>query len=225
MKRHKVGLIRVLTLESEDLLKAHAMVIERLFPELTVVSRCIEDQPYGIYDDETERIAKPKILKLIKELEGEVEAIIVSCAADPGVKEARKISKVPIVGAGSAVASLSLSYGNRVGVLNLTERTPEVIRGILGEGFVAEDHPLGVRNTLDLLTDHGKREAIEAGRRLKERGAEVIALACTGYSTIGIAPLLEENLGLPVMDPVVASGAVALHAIRRRLLGREENET
>jgi Asp/Glu/hydantoin racemase len=36
-----------------------------------VVSRCIPDQPEGIHDGETERIAVPKVLALAKEMERE----------------------------------------------------------------------------------------------------------------------------------------------------------
>ena len=32
-------------------------------------------------------------------------------------------------------------------------------------------------------------------------GADVIALGCTGLTTIGIAKLLEQEVGLPVIDP------------------------
>ena len=215
----KIGLIRVLTLEDEKLLNLHGRLIERAFPELKVVTRCIEDQPKGIYDDKTEEIAKPKILKLVKEFEKEgVNAIIISCAADPAVEEAREVVSVPVIGAGSAVSALALAYGTGIGVLNLTEETPKVIKRILGRNLIAEDHPEGVRNTLDLMTEWGKREVIKAAKRLKRRGAEVIVLGCTGLSTIRIAPVLEEAVGIPVLDPVIASGAVTLYALRRRVL-------
>lgn len=217
MKRYKVGLIRVLTIHDEELLNAHGMIIERAFPELEVISKCIEDQPRGIYDEETERIAKPKILKLVKELEesGNVEAIIISCAADPAVEEARETSRIPIIGAGSSAASMALALGRKIGVLNLTERTPRVFKEILKDSLVAEEGPEGVKNTLDLLTDWGKESALRAAMRLKEKGAQAIVFACTGYSTIGFAPLLERLIGVPVIDAVLASGAVALYSLSR----------
>lgn len=217
MERHKIGLIRVLTISDESLLNAHGRIIEKAFPELKVISRCIEEQPKGIYDEETERIAKPKILKLVEHLEEKekVEAIIISCAADPAVEEARAISKIPIIGAGSSTASMALALGKKVGVLNLTERTPRVFKEILKDSLVAEEGPEGVRNTLDLLTDWGKERALKAAKKLKENGAQVIVFACTGYSTIGLAPLLEREVNVPVIDAVLASGAVALYSLRR----------
>ena len=224
MGKYTVGLIRVLTVQDKELLNTHGKIIEKAFPELKIVSKCIENQPKGIYDEKTEEEAKPKILRLVKELEDTgVNAIIISCAADPAVDEARKLVSIPVIGAGSAASALSLAYGRKVGVLNLTEGTPRVIKETLGNKLVAEDHPNGVTNTLDLMTDWGKQEVIKAAKRLKEKGVDVIALGCTGMSTIMIAPILEEEVGVPLIDPVIASGAVTIHALRRLSAWRDDD--
>ena len=52
--------------------------------------------------------------------------------------------------------------------------------------------------------------------KLKEQGAEVIALACTGLATIGIAKDLENETGLPVIDPVMAEGLFAYFEYLRK---------
>ncbi|MBC7094442.1 aspartate/glutamate racemase family protein [Thermococcus sp.] len=216
MERYTIGLIRVLTIQDEELLNRHGKIIEKTFPELKVISKCIENQPKGIYDEKTEEEAKPKILRLVKEFENEgVDAIIISCAADPAVEEARKLVSIPDIGAGSAVSALALAYGRKIGVLNLTEETPRVIKEVLDTSLVAEDHPNGVTNTLDLMTDWGREEAIRAAKRLKEKSAGVIVLGCTGMSTIMIAPILEKEVGIPVIDPVIATGVVTLHSLRK----------
>jgi allantoin racemase len=213
----KVALIRILTTKDEELLNSHGRVLEGRFPELEVESRCLDDQPKGIYDDETCAIALPKILKLGEEMEQEhVKAIIVSCADDPGVKELRKIVKIPIIGAGSSSACLALSFGGRIGTLGITEGTPRVMRDILGKHLVAETRPEGVKTTLDLMTDEGRKNALSAVQYLRETGAEVIALACTGYATIGIAKDLEGAAGIPVIDAVEAAGLFAWHLTRGR---------
>ncbi|MEM1628959.1 MAG: aspartate/glutamate racemase family protein [Desulfurococcaceae archaeon] len=214
---HLIGLIRVITINDEELLNLHGKLIERAFPELRVISRSIEDQPKGIYDRESEEKAKPKILRLAREFEKQgVEAVVISCAADPAVAEARKELKIPVIGAGSAAASIALSLGERIGVLNLTEETPGVIKRILGKHLVAEAKPRGVENTLDLLTDQGKSAARKALEELLDNNVDVILLGCTGYSTIGFAKIAEEIARIPVVDPVIASGAVTLSVLRQR---------
>ncbi len=211
-----IGLIRVLTLKDEELLNSHGRLIEMHFPNLEVISQCIDDQPEGIYNEETEQIAIPKIIELGREMVKERNrAIIVSCTDDPGVAELRRVVDVPVIGAGSSVASLSLSFGSRIGTLGITEKTPRIMKEILGKHIVAESKPEGVKTSLDLMTEEGKRNAIRAGDDLRKRGVEVITLSCTGYSTIGLAECLEKVVGIPVIDAVVAAGLFTWYFIGR----------
>lgn len=216
MQKVKIGLIRVISFKDKRLAELHGKLIEKYFPELQLISRCIKNQPKGIYDEETKKIAIPKIVELGSQIEeeGKVKAIIVSCAADPGVKELRKLLKIPVIGAGSSVSALSLSYGDKVGTFGITEQAPPIMREILGKHLVAETKPEGIKTTLDLMTDEGKRNAFESIKYLKEKGAEVIALACTGYSTVGIAQDLEKEVRIPVLDAVIAAGLFAWHFTR-----------
>ena len=211
----KIGVIRVLTTDNEDILNAHGRLIEKQFPDLTVDSRCIDDQPEGIYNEATCAVAVPKILRLGREMAQEgVKAIIVSCADDPGVEALRNAVDIPVIGAGSSCAGLSLCFGMRIGTLGIRESAPETMKEILGKHLIAERRPDGVRTTLDLLTEDGQKKAIDAVENLKEIGAEAIALACTGYSTIGIAKTLAKAVGIPVIDAVVASGMAAWYLSR-----------
>ena len=51
-KKFKVGLIRVLTTEDEEVLQSHGKQIMEYFPELEVVTKCIPDQYEGIHTPE-----------------------------------------------------------------------------------------------------------------------------------------------------------------------------
>ncbi|MDI6600664.1 MAG: aspartate/glutamate racemase family protein [Thermoanaerobacteraceae bacterium] len=205
----KIGLIRVLTTNNVEILNSHGEILEKLFPDFQVISRCIEDQPYGIYDDESEEIAIPKIIKLGKELFSEgVDAIIVSCAADPAVKNLRGEMNIPVIGAGTACAALALSAGYMVGTLGITEDTPKAMKEVLGTRLIGEEKPESVSNTVDLMREENKVKLITASKRLIERGADVIAFACTGLSTIGALDYLRSNIGVPIVDAVIAAGAV-----------------
>ncbi len=209
-----VGVIRVLTTDDPELLAAHGRILERDFG-LVTVNRCIPQQPKGIYDDETERIAVPKIIRLARELaNGGVDAIVVSCAADPGVIELRAELRIPVIGAGSSASAVALGLAERIGILNLTEGAPGPVRALLGDRFVGEASPEGVKNTLDLMTDWGRESALKAARRLGEAGAGALVLACTGYATIGMADLLRARMGMLAVDPVRAAGLITSYAVR-----------
>lgn len=215
MSQFKVGLIRVVTLQDKAMLNLHGQLLEKYFPELKVESRCIEDQPTGIHDDETEQLALPKIIKLAKEWQG-IDALVISCANDPALKELRETLNIPVIGAGESTALLATHYGHTFGVLGITEEVPRAYAQTFGDKIVGSCLPEGIHSTLDLLTPEGQKSVKGKALELKELGAEVIALACTGMSTIGIAKELEQVCQIPVMDPVMAEGLMTYFECLRK---------
>lgn len=204
-----IGVIRVLTSEDPAVVATHGKVIEERYG-LPTVSRCIPGQPHGIHDDESEARAEPKIVDLARELaEARAHALIISCAADPALQETRRAVSIPVIGAGSAAAAVALGLGRRIGVLGIRDEAPPAVRALLGDRFTASARPHGVHRTTDLLAPEGPPAVLEAATELVASGADTLLLACTGLNTIGIRPLLEERLGVPVVDPVLAAGLLA----------------
>ena len=204
-----IGVIRVLTSDDEAAVATHGRVIEERYG-LPTVSRCIPDQPHGIHDDASEARAEPKIVALAQELAGAgARALIISCAADPALQKTRQAVGIPVIGAGSAAAAVALGLGRRVGVLGIRDEAPPAVRAVLGDHFTASARPRGVHRTTDLLAPEGPAAVLEAAAGLVESGADTLLLACTGLNTIGVRPLLERRLGVPVVDPVLAAGLLA----------------
>jgi len=208
----KVGLVRVLTLHDEEALNIHGKLIEEKFPGLHVISRCIEGFPKGLYNFEIEKEAIPHIIRLISELEKEgVKAIIVSCADDPGVEEARKIVKVPVIGAGTAAALVALVYGDRIGVLGITDEVPRPIKRILSDKIVGYEKPHNITNTLDI--EKNRDEIIKSAKKLMDLNIDALVLACTGYSTTRTSDILKRVIDIPIIDPVIASGLLTYYLV------------
>ncbi|MCI2059076.1 MAG: aspartate/glutamate racemase family protein [Oscillibacter sp.] len=214
-----IGLIRVVTQEDPALRELHGNRIMEYFPELEVESRCIPDQPEGIHSDELKDLAVPKILRLAESFHGK-DALIVSCADDPGVPELQKLLSIPVVGAGSSTALLARRYGPRAGILGITDYAPSPYGSMFGEGLINLGRPQGVNSTLDLMTPEGRAAVENLALRLKDAGAQSIALACTGMSTIGVAGPLRRLTGLPVVDPVLAEGLCALYECLNTAYGK-----
>lgn len=210
MKKYNVGLIRVVTLDDRELLDLHGEIIESYYPNLKVVSKSIPDQPYGIHDDETENLAVPKIIELAKNWK-DIDGLIISCAGDPGVEELRDILDIPVIGAGESTALLAQRYGDVFGVVGITKEIPRRYKEILGSNIVGSCDVEGVVSTIDLMDKYGRKKVIEKSMELKSLGAEVIALACTGMTTIGVAKELENICNIPVIDPVIAEGLITLY--------------
>ena len=216
MVKNRIGLIRVLTTDDPEILGLHGKVIMDAFPDLEVITRCISDQPQGVFDDATEKQAWPKVVALAQEMaeEDNVRASVISCAADPGVRQAREVLAIPVIGAGSAAAHVALTLGNSIAALGITADVPTAMANTLGSALVAAAKPAGVETTVDLMKSSGKKAVLEAAVQLMEKGARVLALACTGMTTIGAAQVIHKELGIKVVDPVIASGLFAWYATK-----------
>ncbi|MFP7492469.1 AroM family protein [Terribacillus saccharophilus] len=205
-----IGVIRVFSSEDKEVVELHGKLIQKRFGSETRTA-CIPDQPKGIHDDETERIAVPKIVqKGIELAEAGCKAILISCAADPALEELRAKVSLPVIGAGSAAALTAKALGKPVGVMGITETIPPAVEGQIADMITGYRRPDGVTNTTDLLTEEGKQRGIQAAKDLIGNGAEVIVFACTGFATIGLKKVLEQELAVPVIDAVEAGGRFAV---------------
>ncbi|MEA3311537.1 MAG: aspartate/glutamate racemase family protein [candidate division WOR-3 bacterium] len=201
-----VGLIRVISLESKEKQEVHARLMMRLYPSLKVFTKAIEGFPHGLYNDELVTRAIPAILRAAAKLAPQVDALAVSCAEDPGVDELRKRYQIPVVGAGSALAWASRALGRCTGVLTITSQLPTPLQEAFQSYRPVWKQVDRVKRTTDL---EAAQERIFAGAsELVDQGCDVLALACTGFSTLDVAPVLAERLNVPVVDPVVAMGAL-----------------
>jgi allantoin racemase len=201
-----LAIIRVFTTTSRQILESHGKIIEKLY-DISVKNYCILDQPYGIHNSATEQMAIPKIVAEARQAEKDgADAILISCAADPALKEVRTAVCIPVLGAGTCAAAMSMAFGQRVGVLNLSGNTPLSPAVVLGSRLEMELAPEGVENTTDLLTSEGETSAIRALKRLAEK-CDVVMLACTGFSTIGFAEKMRQQVDIPLVDAIEAAGA------------------
>ena len=213
MDKKEVAVIRVVTMEDPELVNMHGRLIEAYYPALHTTSYCIQDQPTGICSPETKMLAVPKILELARAHQ-DADAIVISCCDDPAVREIRRELQVPVIGAGSSVCALAQSYGQKVGIIGITDYEPYV--ELLKDRMINLGRPDNVNSTLDLMTETGRKGVIKLAYALKEHGADSIALACTGMSTIQIAKVIEDVCKIPVIDPVMAEGLFTYYACLRQ---------
>lgn len=204
-KNYKIGILRVLTTNDEKILLSHQKILEEHFPEFNIETRCIQNQYDGIHDEETFNLAFPKIVELAKNWEKSIDGLIISCAGDPAVQHLKKVLSIPVTGAGISASCISLSYGEKIGVIGIEEHLPVIYEELLGDKIKGYELPKGITTTNDLQTAQGKRSVLNSAQKLKECGCDVIVFACTGLSTSGAAVLLKD-IGIPVVDAVLAEG-------------------
>ncbi|GHB14859.1 aspartate/glutamate racemase family protein [Salinicola rhizosphaerae] len=208
----RIGILRVVTSADQTFLEHHQRLIQASLAErystLAFETRCLPDQPNGIHDAATLARALPQIEALARDWAPTLDGLIVSCAADPGLKKLKATLSIPVVGAGEACCERALTLGTRIGAIGIELDAPPVFHARLGERLMRYRQPDGVACTHDIHTDAGKLAIIAAVQALEAEGADTIALACTGMATTDVAALVAPYTNLPVVNPVLAAGAV-----------------
>lgn len=170
-----------------------------------------------------EALSAPEVAKLAKQLcdEGEVDGIFVNCFGDPGVRPARELVKVPVMGGFEPAMYLALGLGDRISIVTVLDSVVPSIRNNIAKcgltGRVASirtlDMPvLGLHDHEQLL----ENIYVQSKAAVLEDGADVIVMGCTGICGIvesTRARLLEDGLDVPVLEASqCAMGLIELYA-------------
>lgn len=159
----------------------------------------------------SEALVVPGLLNKIKKLEKEgYDGAIIGCFYDPGLYEAREILNQMVVTA-PAEASMhigavlghrfSVLVGRRKWIPRITENISKY--GITGKFASFKSLEMGVddfQGNKEITLAQMEKLAREA---VEEDGAEVIILGCT--MQFGYYQKLQEAVGVPVIDPVIAA--------------------
>jgi len=184
------------------------------FPDTKISVTHLDYGPASIESELDEAICVPDFLNKAKQAEKEgYDAVISDCFLDPGVKAAREILSIPVVGAAEASMHFAASLGHRFSVVTVV---PNIISSI--ENLAAE-HGIGNKLSsvryvsIPVLELGDKAKLIDALHRemvsaVKEDDAHVLVLGCTGM--MGVAKEMERQLKrdgyeIPVVDPAAAS--------------------
>ena len=201
-----VGVIRVVTTTDREFLEQHAERISRRFPQWNVLTDCIAGYPSGIPDEATAVQAAPAVVTAARSLADQgAQALIISCAADPGLEAVRQALPLPVVGAGAAGAHTALALGRRIAVVSLNNQVTQAIASILGSQLTAHIYAPGVRTTHDLADPANRAALVE--QALSRSDYDALLLGCTGLSTIGLAEELRPRTAVPVIDPIDAAAS------------------
>jgi allantoin racemase len=177
--------------------------------ELTMITlpRGPEHLEYRYY----EALVLVDILHLVMEAEQQgFDAAVIGCFYDVGLDAAREVTeRMVVVAPCEASVYLASTLGHKFSVIVgrrkwIPEMTENVFRYGMGEKLASfRSVDLGV---LEFHQDEEEtaRRFIEAGREAIERdGAEVLILGCT--ATYGFYRELQEELGVPVIDSMIAA--------------------
>ncbi len=151
------------------------------------------------------------------------DGFVIGCFNDPGLAEAREVAQGIVVAAPcEASLHVAAALGRRFSVLTVRQgHVPQVEENIRHYGFesqLASVRTIGVP-TAELQDDLKKtteRLVAVGTRAVREDGADVLLLGCTNY--FGLYEKVQQEVGVPVIDPIVSSLKFAefLIDLRRR---------
>lgn len=176
--------------------------------EVTVLDA--DEGPESIESAAEEEVAVGAILGAVPELMERFDAMIIGCYGDPGLAAIREVASIPVVGPGQASLHLALQVGERFGILAVVDQVVPAnrrqVRSYGLEPFLVDVRSVGVP-VLELRSrGAGTFDAmVELGRELVRDGADTIVLGCMSMGFLDVAGELQEEFGVPVINPVLAS--------------------
>ena len=156
----------------------------------------------------------PTLGRVRRAVDSGVDAIIMGCYADTILEAAREVSRGPVIGPGQASMHHAAMLGEKFSILTALPSVVPLIRRLVRlygmEAHLASIRTVGVP-VLDLQKarqENYRRLHDEGGKAINEDGADTVILGCMSMSfESGLAEELQENLGVPVLNPA----RIALH--------------
>jgi allantoin racemase len=179
--------------------------------------RCttLAEGPFGIESQkDVEQVTLP--LRRMVEQDNAADAFVIACFSDPGLQVCREATRRPVFGINECGVLTALARGDRFGIIAIlatsVARHQRYLRQMGLTPRLAGERPLGL--SVAESADDGAFARMEAvGRELVEKdGADVVIMGCAGMARH--RRLLEDALGVPVIDPTQAAVAMAIGAVQ-----------
>ncbi len=183
-----------------------------------IICETLAEGPFGIETQEhVDGVAIPLRRKV--EAANGVDAFVIACYSDPGLHVAREGTASPVFGIAESGVLTALARADRFGVIAIKSRSiPRHIRYLRQWGLMdrlAGERPLEMSVADTASGDRTLERMIAIGRELKEiDGAGAIVMGCAGMARHRRP--LEEELGIPVIDPTQAAVTMALGTLAVR---------
>ncbi|HVL55625.1 MAG TPA: aspartate/glutamate racemase family protein [Burkholderiaceae bacterium] len=177
----------------------------------------LREGPPGIETQQHVDSVVAPLVRLVHERDADCAAFVIACYSDPGLHSVREATRRPVLGISECGILTALTLGQRFGVIAILRRSiPRHLRylGALGvTSRLAAELPveLGVTELADEQRTFGRM--VEVGRTLRDtHGADVLVMGCAGMARY--RDRLQQELGIPVVEPTQAAAAMALGRVQ-----------
>lgn len=191
-----------------------------LRPDTQVVQKALKvglADPKDFVNPYFSHLNRASIVETIIEAEREgYDAVVVGCFGDTGVKEARAVVDIPVIGPAEATMLLACVLGRRFAIIcaNLPGLVPQHEEQVREHGLRERLIPDGIRPDIHSFEDTWTRSfsdpnfaangVAEMSRELVADGADVIVIGCCGIgpfcSAAGLHSIRVGDRNIPVLD-------------------------
>jgi allantoin racemase len=199
-----------------ELRRRQAILQRQAAPGVEIIVRDIHNGPQSVESIYEEYLAIPEAIREIRSAEREnISAIIMGCFGDPGVDGAREIAGIPIIGPCESSMHLAAMLGYSFSIITVLESVKPIIRKVIHHtGLASRMASIRVTGTPVLELAGSRRESvrrvIDCGRQAVEiDGADTLVLGCMSMAFMEISEEVSDRLGVPVIDPALASLKIA----------------
>jgi len=175
-------------------------------PDTEVHVRAAPEGPISIESAVEEEMSVPSVLRALLSFGHKYDAAVLGCFGDPGLRAARELAKIPVIGPAESSIFFSQQIGDRFGVLVALERdiptTRSMVAGYEMGHKLASIQPLSIP-VLDLALDESrtKTELTRAAKLAEKDGAECLILGCMSLAYMLADELVQDSASIPVLNP------------------------
>lgn len=133
------------------------------------------------------------------------DVVCLYCFSDPAIEACREVLNIPVIGGGQAAILTAVMLGNTFSILTTGSRRisqkKEFVRttgadysrlcSVRSIEFGMDESKMSETQLVELLA--------EAAKQCAKDGADVVILGCLSF--IGLADVISERTGIPVVDP------------------------
>lgn len=162
------------------------------------------------------------LINLVRSREKDYDAFVIACYSDPGLHSIREVTKKPVLGISECGILTALTLGQKFGVIAILKQSiARHLRYVGALGLadrMAGELPVGLPVTE--LSDEKKTfgRMVDVGKALRDtHGADVVVMGCAGMARYRRP--LQDEIGIPVVEPTQAAVAMALARVRLNWAG------
>lgn len=184
---------------------------ERIANELTVGDVTVDsvdaDGPSSIESCVEDTWSAVGVMETLWAVRDEYDAVAIGCFGDPGLRPARELVDVPVVGPSEATLHTAAQVADRFSWLTILPATVPKSRARAHELGLA-DRLASVRSvdapveSIDHDSDRLVERMVETGRlAVEEDGAEALIPGCMSLAFMQVHDEIADRLGVPLLDP------------------------